>query len=68
MNTEISLISVIVQGGGIGLSAMLIWVVWRLVSNHDAHLLDALNRNSEAWVKNMEALTRLTEKLENLAK
>ena len=63
---ETNIISVIVQGGGIGLSAFLIWVIWRLVSNHDSHMLDALNRNSDAWIKNAEMMSKLSEKLDEL--
>lgn len=66
METDLSTIQIIIQAGAVGISLVLIWVIYKLVSNHDTHLLDALNRNTEAWVKNSEALTRLADKLDNL--
>lgn len=63
---ETNIIQVIVQGGSVGLCILLIWVVYKLVSNHDVHLLEALNRNTDAWSKNEIALTRLIDRLENI--
>lgn len=60
---SVSTVQVLVQAGAIGLALALIWVVYKLVTNHDAHLLDALERNTDAWVKNAEAITKLNEKL-----
>lgn len=60
---ELSTVQGLIQGGAIGISLLLIWVVYKLVTNHDNHLLDALNRNTEAWNKNTEALTKLGERI-----
>lgn len=56
-------IETIIQGGAVGLAAMLIWVIQKLVTNHDKHLLDALNRNTDAWLENSKALTKLSDKI-----
>ena len=56
-------IQYLIQGGAVGIVLVCLWITYKLVSNHDNHLLDALNKNTEAWVKNAEALTRLTDKL-----
>ena len=58
-------VQTLVQGGAVGISILLIWVVYKLVTNHDAHLLDALNRNTDAWIKNTAALTTLSDKIAN---
>lgn len=57
-------IQYLVEGGAVGIAVLLIWVVYKLVTNHDSHMLDALNRNTDAWLKNAEALGRLSEKLD----
>lgn len=61
---ETSSISVLVQGGAVGLCVLLIWVVYKLVSNHDEHLQAVVQRNTDAWVDNTRALQRLSDKLE----
>lgn len=60
---EPQLVQLLIQGGAVGISLLLIWVVYKLVTNHDAHLLNALERNTDSWNKNTEALTRLSDKL-----
>ena len=60
---EANLIPTIIQGGAVGISILLIWVVYKLVNNHDAHMMDALNRNTDAWVENAKAMAALTQKL-----
>lgn len=60
------IIQMIVQGGGIGLCVLLIWVIYKLVTNHDSHLLDALDRNTKAWSNNEIAITKLVDKLDNI--
>lgn len=58
-----SLVQALIQGGAVGLTLVCLWIIYKLVSNHDSHLLDALHRNSDAWHKNTEALTALKEGL-----
>lgn len=60
---ESSTLNLLIQGGAVGISILLIFVVYKLVSNHDKHLLDALERNTAAWNKNAEALTALSERI-----
>jgi hypothetical protein len=55
-----STVQFLVQGGSVSVALACLYIVYKLVSNHDAHLLEALNRNTDAWIKNTEALTRLT--------
>lgn len=60
---DLSSTETVIQGGAVGLALALSWIVYKLLTNHDNHLLDALNRNTDAWVRNAEALTRLTDHL-----
>ena len=57
-------IQAIIQGGAVGLSVLLIWVVYKLATNHDAHMLDALDRNTSAWSENTKALQKLVDVIE----
>jgi uncharacterized phage-like protein YoqJ len=61
---ETASIELLVQAGAVGIALALIWVVYKLVTNHDNHLLDALERNTDAWVKNSAAISKLTEKID----
>ena len=59
-------VQTITQAGAVGISIALIWLIYKLITNHDSHLLDSLNRNTDAFVKNAEALTKLSDKIESL--
>lgn len=63
-------LQILIQGGAVSLALVSLWVIYKLVTNHDNHMLEAFNKNlealdknTEAWLKNAEALTRLTDKL-----
>ena len=60
---EASTIQILIQGGAVGISLLLIWVVYKLVSNHDQHMLESLDRNTLAWIENAKALQQLADKL-----
>ena len=60
---ETQILQLIIQGGAVGISLVALWIIYKLSTNHSKHLSDALDRNSESWVKNAEALGKLTEKL-----
>lgn len=68
MSDPTNSVAILVQGGGIGISMVLIWVIYKLVTNHETNILSALNRNSDAWAKNEIALTKLCDKLDSIAK
>ena len=53
----------LVQGGAVGISVLLIWVVYKLVTNHDSHLQGVVEKNTNAWIENAKALQKLTDKL-----
>lgn len=52
------LIQTIIQGGAVGISVLLILVYYKTVSNHIAH-------DTEAKLKLMEAITKLTGSVDN---
>lgn len=54
----------IIEGGGVLVALTALWIIRTLVTNHDAHLLKALDKNTDAWIQNAKALTKLTDKLE----
>lgn len=68
MDINTGALAILVQAGFAGTTILLIWVVWKLVTNHDNHMLDSLNRNTDAWGKNTEALSRLCEKIDQISK
>lgn len=77
------LIQIIIQGGSVGVSVLLIILVakaftaqskssaekdvtlMKFMSNHDQHLIDALDKNSIAWMENAKALNNLANKINN---
>ena len=61
-----STIQLIIQGGAVGIALALVWVIFKLVTNHDKHFLEALNRNTDAWNKNEIALTKLIDVIDIL--
>lgn len=60
---EASLVEILIQGGAVAIALAALWIIYRLVSNHDKHLRDVVDRNTDAWVKTADALARLCEKL-----
>jgi hypothetical protein len=61
---QIDLIKVIIQGGAVGIAVLLIWVVYKILTNHQKHLVDVIDKNTTAWNHNTEALTKLSTTLE----
>ena len=55
----------IIQGGGILIALVLAWIVYKLVTNHDHHLQGLVDRNTDAWIQNTSAITKLVDKLDN---
>lgn len=67
---EASSIQLLVQAGAVGLAFFLIWVVYKMATNHTKHIeasterfTQAMDRNTDAWVKNAETSARLLERL-----
>lgn len=56
----------IIQGGAVGIALIALWIIYKLVTNHDNHLLDALKRNTDAWVDHSKVMARFTSALEKL--
>ena len=65
---ETQLLQLLIQGGAVGISLVLIFVLYKIVTNHGTHFQDSLDRNSEAWVKNAEAMGKLTQVIEDKLK
>lgn len=40
------------------------WTNYKMASNHGAHMQDALDRNTQAWVENAKNTERLAAKLD----
>lgn len=53
-----------VQFGGIGIAALSLWVVYKLMTNHDEHMRSTIDRNTDAWIENTKALTNLSSIIE----
>lgn len=56
-------LSTLIQGGAVGIALVCLWVIYKLVTNHDKHLQGLVDRNTDAWIKNTQALTKLTDGL-----
>lgn len=50
-------LQVLIQGGAVGISMALIWLVSRLITLHYQNFIDVVNHNTEA-------LNKLTEKMQ----
>lgn len=61
---DFNLVQVLIQGGAVGIALVALWVIYKLVSNHDEHLQKVVERNSDAWIDNTKALTKLVSTLE----
>lgn len=64
------MLQVLVQGGLASVSLVLIYVVYKMSTNHSHHIEEstklftaAMDRNTDAWTKNAETMGRLIEKL-----
>lgn len=54
----------IIQGGGVLIALVLAWIIYKLLTNHSIHFEKTIDRNTDAWVKNAEALSKLSTTLE----
>lgn len=59
---ESNFIQIIIQGGSVGIAALLIWVLYKVFGL----MVAAMDRNTEAWGNTQIAITRLTERLDLL--
>ena len=70
MPTE-AMIQLLIQGGAVGIALALIGLVWqqnRLIRSITKDHKEAIERNSDAWVKNAEATAALKESLPHICK
>ena len=57
-------IQVLIQGGAVGIALSCLWIIYKLVTNHDAHLQTVVNRNTDAWIKNSSTNQKLIDVIE----
>ena len=57
----------IIQAGGIGVAVFSIWVLWKIVNNHEKHFIQTLNQNSEAIRKQAVSNQRLCDAIQRLS-
>ena len=64
-------IQALIQGGAVGIALLSLWIIYKMSVNHTKHIEDAtdrftqaMDRNSDAWVKNAEALGKLSEQMD----
>ena len=57
----------IIQGGGLGVAIFALWILFKIVSNHEKHFLQALKDNSEATKAQSATNQSLKDAIENLA-
>ncbi len=53
--------SQLVQYGGTGLAFYLVWVLYRLLSNHEKHFLSMVKEQTDATRENTKVLAELKE-------
>jgi len=56
----------IIQAGGIGVAVFSIWVLWKIVNNHEKHFVGIVRENNEALQKNALSHQHLTDAVNNL--
>lgn len=62
------MLQLLIQGGLASVALVLIWVLYKIVTNHGVHFQEAFDRNTDAIVKNAEAMGRLTQVIEDKIK
>lgn len=68
--TDVDIIQTVVQAGAVGIALVALYIIYKMATNHTKHIeastdlfTKAMDRNTDAWVKNAEALARLIERL-----
>ena len=56
----------IVQIGGIGIAGLALWILWKIVNNHENHFVSVIRENNEAIRRQAVSNQRLTDVIENL--
>jgi hypothetical protein len=67
---ESNIVAILIQGGSVGVALVSLWLVYKMNQGQqettrtiaDANRL-AIERNTDAWIKNTEALTKLSERI-----
>ena len=61
---ETNIINTIIQGGAVGISIVLIWVVYKLSSNHINHNTEVLGKLNSTIDNNTHVIEKLDDKLQ----
>lgn len=71
MTSELTIVQVLVQGGAVGLALGSLYVIYKMATNHTKHIEEstnrftqAMDRNTDGWIKNAEAMASLKERLD----
>lgn len=66
--TENNAIQILVQGGAVGIALASLGIIYKMATNHTKHIedstqrfIEAMDRNSGAWIENAKALTSLKD-------
>lgn len=63
-----SFVQVLIQGGAVGVAIAALGLVYKIVTNHNAHTDVIIQKNSDSHVKAAETSVRLASAIESLEK
>jgi hypothetical protein len=70
MQQESTIVSVLIQGGSVGVALACLWLVYKMNQGQQDTTKtiaesnrSVIERNTDAWLKNTEALTKLSERI-----
>jgi hypothetical protein len=70
---ESSILQGIIQGGAVGLAAFSLWIIYKITNAQQATLIkiaedhrQTIDRNTNAWLRNTEAVAKLQESIEHM--
>ena len=61
---ETTIVKTILDFGGLGLAALLAFILYRILNNHLSHLQGAIEKNTEVLNDLRNSITRLTDFLD----
>jgi len=65
---ENTVLSILIQGGAVGLCLAILFVLYKVLTNHFVHSDEMWARNADAWKQHSETNVRLICAVESLEK
>lgn len=56
-------IQYLIQGGAVGIAIFALWMLYKVITNHEKHFTDAITKNTEALTKLGDCINNIKEVL-----